>query len=350
MSITACYQCGLCTGICPKRLVSRYSPRRDLEKTLLAQQGIDLWSCLTCGQCSQYCPQGVGYLDFMRDARRGQKPEVDCVAHKSVFNLVSRLMLTFPEKSGVPTDFKGERDEKSPVGYFAGCIDFLDSFLEVGTSFRPIGESALKLMNAAGVTPRVMGLKCCGHDELWQGNQEAFDELRRLNTRAIQESGIKTLVASCAECTRTFAIDYSLDVEVLHISQFLERYSEKLSFRGEGTVTYHDPCRLGRHLQVFDPPRNLLASVKGLRVAELENSREDCQFCGISAWLRCSTESKALLVKKLEEAEQTGAATLLTACTKCLAHLNCVLNEKPPLKEFKIAVQDITSFLADRLA
>src|SRR5512136_2718206 len=104
MSITACYQCGLCTGICPKRLVSRYSPRRDLEKTLLAQKGIDLWSCLTCGQCSQYCPQGVGYLDFMRDARRNGKPDVDCVAHKSVFNLVSRLMIAFPEKSGVPTD------------------------------------------------------------------------------------------------------------------------------------------------------------------------------------------------------------------------------------------------------
>jgi len=350
MSIYTCYQCGLCTGICPKRLVTRYSPRRDLEKTLLAQKGIDLWSCLTCGHCSQYCPQGVGYLDFMREARHNQKPDSECIAHKSVFNLVSRLMVAFPEKSGVPTDFKGERDAQSPVGYFPGCIGFLDSFLEVGTSFGPIGDAALKLMNAAGVPPRVMGLKCCGHDELWQGNQEEFERLREHNTRAIEESGIKTLVASCAECTRTFAIDYKLDIQVLHISQFLERHGEKLSFKGEGTVTYHDPCRLGRHMQIYDPPRNLLAAVKGIRVAELENNREDCQCCGISAWLGCSTESKALLVKKLEEAEHTGAATLLTTCTKCLAHLNCVLNEKPPLRGFKVAVQDLTCFLAEKLA
>ena len=349
MSITTCYQCGLCTGICPKRLVTRYSPRQDLEKTLLNKEGVDLWSCLTCGLCSQYCPQGVEYLDFMKEVRQNAKPDLDCVAHKSVFNLISRLMVTFPEKSGVPTGFSGESDPKNAVGYFPGCIDFLDSFLEVGTSFHPVGDAAIKLLNATGVKPRIMGLKCCGHDELWQGNSEEFERLKDHNTKALKESGIKTLVTTCAECTRTFAVDYELDIEVLHISQFLERNQDKLKLKGSGTVTYHDPCRLGRHMEVFDAPRNLIAQVDGVNMVELENTREDCQCCGVSAWLGCSTESKALLVNKLEEAEQTGAATLLTTCTKCLAHLNCVLNEKPPLKEFKITVQDLTTFLAEKL-
>lgn len=349
MSIYSCYQCGLCTGICPKRLVTRYSPRRDLEKTLLAKDGLDLWSCLTCGLCSQYCPQEVGYLDFMKEVRSKKMAGEDVIAHKSVFNLISQLMIKFPEKSGVSTDFSGEGDPQSTLGYFPGCIDFLDSFLEVGTQFHPIGDAAIKLMNAVGVKPQVMGLKCCGHDELWQGNLEEFEKLKDHNTHAIKESGIKTLVTTCAECTRTFALDYDLDIEVLHITQLLERSRGKLTLKGEETVTYHDPCRLGRHLQVYDTPRNLIAQVKGINLVELENTREDCQCCGVSAWLGCTSEAKALLVNKLSEAEKSGATTLLTTCTKCLAHLSCVLNEKPPLKEFPIKVQDLTVFLAEKL-
>jgi len=349
MSVNTCYQCGLCTGICPKRLVTRYSPRRDLEKTLLAKDELDLWSCLTCGLCSQYCPQGVEFLDFIKEVRSSKKVEEDTIAHKSVFNLISQLMITFPEKSGVPTEFSGEIDSQSTIGYFPGCIDFLDSFLEVGTNFHPIGDAAIKLMNKVGMKPRVMGLKCCGHDELWQGNQNVFEKLKELNTQAIKESGIKALVTTCAECTRTFAIDYNLDIEVLHISQFLENHQDKLNLKGEGIVTYHDPCRLGRHMQIFDTPRNLITQVNGINLVELENTREDCQCCGVSAWLGCTTESKALLVNKLDEAAYTGATTLLTTCSKCLAHLSCVLNEKPPLKEFKIKVQDLTVFLAEKL-
>jgi Fe-S oxidoreductase len=329
--------------------VTKYSPRKDLEKTLLGKDEIDLWSCLTCGHCSQYCPQGVEYLDFMRDARNNREADQDLIAHKSVFNLVSQLMITFPEKSAIPTQFSGETDPQATVGYFPGCIDFLDSFLEVGVTFHPIGDAALTLMNKVGVTPRVMGLKCCGHDELWQGNQSTFEALRDLNTRAIKESGITTLVTTCAECTRTFALDYSLDVEVLHISQFLEKYQDKLALKGEHAVTYHDPCRLGRHMQIYDAPRALVTRSKGVTLTELKSAREDCQCCGVSAWLGCSNESKALLVGKLTEAERTGATTLLTTCTKCLAHLNCVMNEKPPLREFKVRVQDLTVFLAENL-
>jgi len=350
MSITSCYQCGLCTGICPKRLVTRYSPRGDLERALLGKDKFDLWACLTCGLCSHYCPQGVEYLDFMKEVRSKNSVDEDTIAHKSVFNLISQLMIKHPEKSAIPTDFSGDSDSKSPIGYFPGCIDFLDSFLEVGTQFHPIGDAALKLMNKVGVTPRVMGIKCCGHDALWQGNQDEFEKLKDLNTHSIKESGIKTLVTTCAECTRTFALDYNLDIEVLHITQFLEKHLGTLNLTGAEMVTYHDPCRLGRHMEVYDPPRNLITQVKGTHLVELENTREDCQCCGISAWLGCSTESKALLVNKLEEAEKTGAKTLLTTCTKCLAHLSCVLNEKPPLKEFKINVQDLTIFLAEKIA
>jgi len=286
----------------------------------------------------------------MKEVRSKKMVDEDTIAHKSVFNLICQLMIKLPEKSSVPADFSGEIDPLSPIGYFPGCIDFLDSFLEVGTNFHPIGDATIKLMNNVGVKPRVMGLKCCGHDELWQGDQETFEKLKHHNTQAIKESGIKTLLTSCAECFRTFAIDYNLDIKVLHLCQFLKQPNKKLTLKGKGIVTYHDPCRLGRHMQIYDPPRNLISQVKGIKLVELENTREDCQCCGVSAWLSCTSESKALLVNKLSDAERTGATTLLTTCTKCLAHLSCVLNEKPPLRDFQIEVQDLTVFLADKLS
>jgi heterodisulfide reductase subunit D len=97
---------------------------------------------------------------------------------------------------------------------------------------------------------------------------------------------------------------------------------------------------------IFDPPRNVLSKVKGLELKELDESREDAQCCGVSAWVSCNQEAKFMLVEKLEKAMETNSKTLITSCPKCLAHLNCVKNEKPPIKEFDIDVEDLTVYLS----
>lgn len=344
--VNNCFQCGLCTGICPKRRISKYSPRFRINKFLLENERKVSWECLTCGLCSQYCPQEVNYVDFVRDLRK-QEVDEEVIAHKSIFSLICEIMTKYPDAHGVPTDFKGETDQNSDVAYFPGCLDFFDCFLDVGVDFHEIGESSIKLLNRIGIKPRVLSLKCCGHDALWQGYSDTFSALRKYNKEKIKESGIKTLVTSCAECFRTFSKDYELDLEIMHISQILEKNGDKLNIETNGTVvTYHDPCRLGRHMGVYDAPRNVLSKVKGITFKELDDAREDAQCCGVSAWISCNPETKFLIVEKLEKAMDTNSKTLITACPKCCAHLNCIKNEKPPIKEFNIDVEDLTVFLS----
>lgn len=344
--INNCYQCGLCGGICPKRKVSKYSPRVRINEFLNDERKDVSFECLTCGLCSEYCPQTVDYLSFVRDLRTTNTND-DAIAHKSVFTLLVEFMNRNPKSKGVPTNFKGETDPTSEVAYFPGCLDFFDCFLDVGVNFHEIGESSIKLLNITGIKPRLLPLRCCGHDALWQGNKEAFDAVRKYNEEILAKSGIKTLVTSCAECFRTFSKDYELNVEILHVSQLLEKKADLLKLQAKDCkVTYHDPCRLGRHMGVYDAPRNVLQNVKGVKLVELDEAREDSQCCGVSAWVSCNTEAKVLMTEKLDKAAQTGGGTLITTCPKCNAHLNCLKNEKPPIKEFPVEVIDLTVFLS----
>jgi heterodisulfide reductase subunit D len=345
--IENCYQCGLCSGICPKRKVSKYSPRVRINEYLMDGQKDASWECLTCGLCSQYCPQTVDYLNFVKNLRSTNVNQ-DLVAHKSVFSLLVEFMNNYPASKGVPVDFKkGDTDPNSPIAYFPGCLEFFDCFLDVGVNFHEIGESSIKLLNKIGIKPKLLSLKCCGHDALWQGNTSAFETLKRFNREVIAKSGIKTLVTSCAECFRTFVKDYDLNIEVLHISQILNKNVGKLNLKSRAcSITYHDPCRLGRHMGVYDAPRNVLQSVKGVTLQELDDNRENAQCCGVSAWISCDVQNKVLITEKLDSAIMTRAETLITACPKCYAHLNCLKHEKPPMKNFKIDVVDLAVFLS----
>jgi Fe-S oxidoreductase len=278
---------------------------------------------------------------------RAESDNEEAIAHKSVFNLLSDIMNRYPSAKGVPTDFKGETNPNSEIAYFPGCLDFFDCFLDIGVNFHQIGESSIKLLNKMGIEPRVFSMRCCGHDALWQGHKDTFDKLRKFNTEKIEKSGLKTLITSCAECYRTLSKDYELECEVVHLSQILEKNLSKLKLEIKNTkVAYHDPCRLGRHMGVYEAPRNVLTAVKGVALKELKENREDAQCCGVSAWVDCNTEAKVLMVQKLDDAAKTGASVLITACPKCYAHLNCVKNEKPPIKDF-IGVIDFATFLAE---
>ncbi len=99
-------------------------------------------------------------------------------------------------------------------------------------------------------------------------------------------------------------------------------------------------------MEVYDAPRNVLSKVKGLTFKELDDAREDAQCCGVSAWISCSPETKFLVMEKLEKAMDTNSKTLITACPKCCAHLNCIKNEKPPVRDFNIDVEDLAVFLS----
>jgi Fe-S oxidoreductase len=196
--------------------------------------------------------------------------------------------------------------------------------------------------------------RCCGHDALWSGNKEVFLKLARWNLAVIKASGAKTVLFSCPEGYITFKNQYpkyfgKLPFEVLHITEFLARELPKmnLSFNSspDATVTYHDPCRLGRLAGIYEAPRQLLEIIPGTRLVEMERNRDNALCCGTSAWMECTNCSKAMQMIRLQEAMQTGAQTLVTTCPKCQIHFQCAQNNM----EIDLKVVDLYTYLRDNI-
>lgn len=342
-NINLCYQCGKCTAICPVRRIIHTSPRGTIYDTYTyGSKNGDIWSCLTCGLCSTGCPQGIDYTAYILQKREGLKN--NNIAHKGVFSEIAELMSVMD--SSKVTDLEGNID--SDYGYFPGCLVFLNLFMDVGVDFNEIVSSSLKLLQHVDINPKIMQMKCCGHDLLWQGNKSAFEKLRDWNTDYIEKSGIDTLIVSCAEGLKTFRQDYDLkNIEVRHISEVLQD-KLNLSIYNHFVVTYHDPCRLGRHLGIYDAPRKILKNA-GVTIKEMLHNRENALCCGVSSMMNCNDRSKALRVTRLNEAKSTGADILITTCPKCLAHFNCLKNEKDSVYNYDFEIMDLSVFLARTL-
>src|SRR3972149_5340898 len=166
---------------------------------------------------------------------------------------------------------------KAEVAYYPGCVDYYDvemqfSHMNYGdTNHGIIFASSIKPPRAGGREPMILDrsfMKCCGHDQLWQGKVDVFRKMRDYNTKIIKMIGVKTLVTSCAEGYRTLRLDYKLDgVRVVHITQILYERGLRLPPSGDGKrirVAYQDPCRSCRQMAVdpvYEEPRELIRRV-----------------------------------------------------------------------------------------
>jgi len=224
-----------------------------------------------------------------------------------------------------------------------------------------IPKSIIGILNQNDIVPVVLPEeKCCGHDSLWRGDVDSFKKLAEYNVKLFKDAGVKTLIFNCAEGYYTWKYEYKnlfkgrdeFDFEIYHISEYIlkENLFENITFSSldKIKVTYHDPCRLGRMSNVFDAPREVLKQIPSLELVEMEDTMQDAECCGVSAYISCNEDSKKLQEKKINQAIETGAQYLITTCPKCIAHLNCYLNEHKELKD-KIQVIDLVSFLGKLL-
>ena len=196
----------------------------------------------------------------------------------------------------------------------------------------------VRILNKVGITPALLtNEKCCGHDLLWTGDFKNFEELAKINVSKIKESGATRVVTACAECYRTIKKDYTelfgnLDFEVLHLSELLSELvaNGELNFdvNLKREVTYHDACRLGRHMGVYEPPRKVIGSIPGTELVEMKRNRESALCCGASAWMSCDRYHKEVRMERLRDARRTGADLLVTTCPKCQIHWQCLASEK----------------------
>lgn len=347
-----CLACGRCTGSCPvSSLRAGFSPRTIVEKISLGRTGEvsssgDIWNCWACGICSEKCSLDVDFPEFMKRLRkyaagRGELPEFP---HHSMIQSSQKIMSCPGLKSlrEPPRDLPHFEEGAEEVIFFRGCSHVFDLlFPDLPVSFSSIEKSILSILSHLKLKPVFLPEeKCCGHDLLWSGQEEEFLTLARHTLQEIERTGIKKIVTGCPECCYTLREEYARylpghDVAVYHWVELAEAAKLTLSHHDE-RVVYHDSCKMGRFLRIFEPPRTVISTIPGVTLIELEHNRQKAPCCGVSSWVSCSSHSKANQKSIVNEAVSKGAGALVTSCPKCLLHLNCALKEENQSEKLRI--------------
>lgn len=365
-----CLECGKCSASCPRLLTGKeYSPRlvahkliseRD-DETFIENQ---VWECLTCALCEERCPSGVNFSQFileMRTLLAEDKGLKGYRSHDGALHSWMRMM-TSPDLIQQRLDWVTPElkvSESGPAAYFTGCAPYFDIFfagIEVDTL--SIARDSIRLLNFLDIQPVLLAQeRCCGHDLLWTGDRENFENLCRLNYEEFKKAGIEEIYVSCPECFLTLSkhmpeVVPEFDIKVTLLMDLLEKEIKKggKEFTPlKNKVTYQDPCRLGRFLNRYDGPRNLLNMIPDLKLREMENSKHSAVCCGTSGFINCDAYSKRIQVSRLKEARETGADTLITACPKCMIHLTCAKRDPMRRGSFDYEIKDLVSVLANQI-
>ena len=195
-----CLDCGVCTGSCPVAgIFSDFSPRRIIERSLYEMEDLSdssIWYCLGCAQCSVRCPAKIDFPEFIRLVRKEayRSGFSGTPAHNGVFQTIMSIQ-TMPIKQ--KRDFWNEDglkvSEKGEFFYFVGCRPYFDvMFKEIDAGSILGAKHAIKILNLCGIEPVLSSdERCCGHDSLWNGDEEGFKKLASINIEIIKEIGAK---------------------------------------------------------------------------------------------------------------------------------------------------------------
>ena len=359
-----CIKCGLCQATCPvckELLLEKYTPRGRVQLAKCYSRGdLNLSShfrdifarCLLCGACSVTCPSGVDLKKVFTEMRAEIGRETGL--HPSMQEMVRSISA----KHNISGEDNAERAEwiaqvkdvpehtyqknRAQVAYFVGCVSSFSPMVQ------KIPASLCQLMAAAKVDFTVLGGEewCCGFPLLNAGVPDKVEKLIEHNLDRVKALGAQSVVFSCPSCFRTWKERYDTDLELFHDTQFIETLIQDgaISFRRmDMTVSYHDPCDLGRNGGVFDAPRQILRSIPGLTLVELENSRTKGVCCGGGGNLEMADPglSGAVAQKKIEEIQRTGAKTVVTSCQQCVR----TIKGRARRQKVALDVMDITELV-----
>jgi len=232
--------------------------------------------------------------------------------------------------------------------FFVGCTPSYDPRIQKVT------RSLVRAFGQAEVDFVILGQEesCCGSEVRRLGEAGLFEMLVEENLELWREYGVKKVVTTSPHCYNTLKKDYPADVlELTHYTELIAHLLEsgRLTFRGElkKTVTYHDPCYLGKHNQIFDAPRAILGRIPGLKLLEMDRSRERslcCEGGGGRMWLEGTNIEERLAHQRVQEAIDTGAEILATACPFCVLTLEDAVKIRG--LEDQIQVVDIMELVA----
>jgi heterodisulfide reductase subunit D len=390
IELDACTRCGECVTWCPtfqeKQMLEEITPLRKIERLRSFLRGQQLgwlgkllgvrgatddrlasfsagtYDCTLCGRCGVVCPVHIRTRDLWISMR---ETLVDQGVYPESLDHLREMVTEHYNLSGDPNEDRliwsrnlprvpegvGGK-EQAQVAYFVGCV----------ASFYPqsytVPQSIIELMESAGVDYLTLGGEewCCGFPLMIAGMGDAAVDLVQHNVEAVRKTGAELLVTGCPSCYHTWKHEYPsivgqpLPFEVKHVVELLEGLvgAGKLHFEPlEETVTYHDPCDLGRSTGVYEPPRILLRSVPGLELVEMEHHHEYSLCCGGGGDVEMADKelSAAVARRRIEEAQATGAKMLLSACQQC----NRTLATAARRDKVRVRVMDVAQLLAKQL-
>ncbi len=361
--VFVCVQCHYCR-VCPAYSVLKWesvSPRgriymlKGIIKGEIEPDGEaveDFYKCTTCGACEAVCQTSIPLIDVWERARAefvnsGKAP---LPVHKKLRDVAKKNGNPYGEKRGERGRWAEGYEFKSGAEmiYFAGCT----------ASYRmtELARSTVEFLNKMGIdfTYAEEDEHCCGSPFLRTGQRDIAYQFFRKNYEEWRERGVKTIVTTCSGCYRTIAKDYpeiarelgyKWDFKVIHTVHLIKELVDggKLEFeKSNDRVTFHDPCHLGRHMKVYDEPREILRKM-GYEVVEMEHTKEESLCCGAGGGVKSQFKDLAMEIGKIriDEALKTDADFVVSACPFCKLHLN-------QAGEGKIHVRDIVELVNER--
>ena len=354
LDMASCTECGRCQSQCPAWHTDKpLSPKllimamRDHALTKVPSDAPMssvispevLWSCTSCGACVQECPVDIEHVDHIMNMRRYQ------VLVESEFP--TELGATFRnlEKAGNPWGAnRNDRDAwiaecEFPVRVIEGQIpDDVEYLFWVGCAgayeerAKKTTKAVAELMHMAGVSFGVLGKRetCTGDPARRAGNEFLYQILSRENIETLKEvfgpRGVKKVVVTCPHCFTTIGRDYGqqgFELEPIHHTQLLNELVKTKKLvpvppTETKSITYHDPCYLGRHNQIYQPPRELLEST-GVTITEMPRNQERSFCCGAGGGRMWQEEKlgSRINMNRVDEAIGTGAQEIAVGCPFC---------------------------------
>jgi Fe-S oxidoreductase len=363
LDLYACTECGRCQSVCPAwntgkplspkllvmnlrdhlfeigpDLVAAAQRGETVEGVALVPDVIDddvVWSCTTCGACVQECPVDIEHIDTIVDLRRS------LVMGESRFPAEAGPLMRNLENAsnpwGIPQAQRADWAEGLDVPivsgdapeylYWVGCAGSFDE------RARKVARAVAELLTIAGVDYAILGPQesCTGDPARRMGNEFLFQTLAEQNVETLNAANVKKVITNCPHCFNTLRNEYPEyggTYEVIHHSELLADLVRAgritPSVPVEALTTYHDPCYLGRHNQVYDAPRDVLDAIPGMTTVEMPRCNKNGFCCGAGGsrmWME-EKIGKRINVDRMDEAASTGADTVAVACPYCVIMLD----------------------------
>ncbi len=380
----ACVSCGRCEENCPAFISGKpLSPRKVMQDILsqmetrsplpLLNSGItrdEIWSCTACMACIEHCPVFIEPMDKVIDIRRFETMGKG-LPPLETRSLIRNLEL-FGDVQGMGRAHRRDWAFNRDVPLFHGEGPDPEILLWVGCSgaFHPryleVTRAMVKILKAAGIPFGILGKDelCCGDPVRRIGEEALFLELAQKNIEHFKKYKVQKIVTLCPHCYNTLRNEYphleqegrageKMSLNVVHAVEYvmdlIERKGIHPRYPVDKTITFHDPCYLGRGNRVYEPPRRIIESLPGARLIELKRRRENGFCCGGGGggmWIH-EHLGRRINAIRAEEVAESRAELLGTACPYCLTMLDDGL--KSLEMERPAEVRDIIELVASSI-